>query len=427
MQRQAHPLIQANRAEGLVNYANLLQQYWPEARRRSESVEDLNWVIENTGRPRFTEGIVGGALLPTHIGPWGASTEQYNDAREYWNSPADASSALMPLVKMWQYYQDRQFLEDTLYPMMKSVAVFWENFVTFEDGKYVVYGATHEDNPGQNPIFDVDACKYMLKNTIAAANELGVDENRVGKWQEIVDNMSPVPIFLYNGKVTIREHEGRTPECPGLTFDWNPVTIQSVYYYDSIGMSASAEEKEKYINYLAVKNGIGNPRRLMSAVRLGYDINEIMEQLKLGSLDPVPVTAADFGLRANNTVIGAGFCSLLGVVQDALLQSNEGFLHIFADWYTNQAASFRRMRAKGAFLVDADQNEAGRITHVSIYSEKGKDCSVLNPWQREGRELVVYEDRKRIRAEISAANSLGDVYTFATRTGSSYELRPSEI
>lgn len=417
-QRQIHPLVNANRTEGIQNYLNIIKQYWPEAERRSSSAQHLNWVIQGTSRPyQFTAGIEGGALFPTHIGPWGASTEQYNNKNEYWNSPADATSVLMPVIKMWKYNQDEELLEE-LYPLMKSVSIFWENYVTLENGKYVVYGATHEGVTGRNPILDVDACKYMLDNTVKAAKQLGVDSDKIGIWQDIIDNMSDVPTMQYNGKITICDVEGRTQASPGYTFNSNPVTIQSVYYFDSIGMSASEEEKEKYINYLDVKNGMGSHRRLISATRLGYDINEIIEQLKSGSINKTPSDWS--GIRGNNTIGDIGATGSLAIVQDSLIQSNEGFINIFANWFDNQSASFRRLATEDAFLVDADQNEFGQVTYANIYSQKGRECSVLNPWT--GQEMEVYEDGTLISVE-KEENTLGMVYTFQTKAGSNYELR----
>ena len=420
-QRQIHPLVNANRTSGIQNYINIIKQYWPEAQRRSASVTDLNWVIEGTPRPeKFKAGIDGGALFPTHIGPWGASTEQYNGRSDYWNSPADATSVLMPVIKMWKYTLDESLLEE-LYPMMKAVSIFWENYVTLENGKYVVYGATHENVPGRNPVFDVDACKYMLNNTILAAKELEADVDKVEIWQNIVDNMSSVPTFTYNGKETICDVEGRTQSNTGHTFDGNPVTIQSVYYYDSIGMSDSVSDKEKYINYLDVKNGMGSHRRLISATRLGYDIVEIMDQLKIGSINKAP---SDWeGIRGNNTIGDIGGTGRLAIVQDSLLQSNEGFINIFANWYDDQSASFRRLRAENAFLVDADQNGFGQVTYALIHSEKGRECSVLNPWP--GQEMDVYENGILMENITEVQNLLGTVYTFATGKGKDYELKPS--
>ena len=110
----------------------------------------------------------------------------------------------------------------------------------------------------------------------------------------------------------------------------------------------------------------------------------------------------------------------MAIVQDSLLQSNEGFINIFANWYDNQETRFRRLRAENAFLVDADSNEKGQVTYAKIYSEKGKSCTVLNPWKGQG--MKVYENGEEIKTE-KEQNSLGTLYTFATKEGCSYELR----
>jgi hypothetical protein len=48
-------------------------------------------------------------------------------------------------------------------------------------------------------------------------------------------------------------------------------------------------------------------------------------------------------------------------------------------WPKYQDAKFGNLRAVGAFLVSAELKN-GEVTGVRIVSEKGKDCTVLNPW-----------------------------------------------
>ena len=159
-----------------------------------------------------------------------------------------------------------------------------------------------------------------------------------------------------------------------------------------------------------------------SATRLGYDIDEIMSDLIENAIEPEPSLWT--GMRGNNTIGDLGRAANIGIIQDSLLQSNEGFLNIFANWYDDQETKFRRLRANGAFLVDADMNEFGQVTYVNILSEKGSDCSVLNPWQEEGSDLEVYKNGENIETEVSQ-NNLGDIYTFKTEPGVIYELKPS--
>ena len=68
-------------------------------------------------------------------------------------------------------------------------------------------------------------------------------------------------------------------------------------------------------------------------------------------------------------------------VQEMLIQSHTGILHIFpaipARW---KDVSFSTLRASGAFLVSAEQ-KAGKVVKVEIVSEKGGVCKLKNPFQ----------------------------------------------
>ena len=63
-----------------------------------------------------------------------------------------------------------------------------------------------------------------------------------------------------------------------------------------------------------------------------------------------------------------------------LLQSHTGVIRIFPalpeSW---EQASFHGLRARGAFIIDADY-DGGRVQKVVIRSEKGGPLKVLNPF-----------------------------------------------
>jgi len=68
-------------------------------------------------------------------------------------------------------------------------------------------------------------------------------------------------------------------------------------------------------------------------------------------------------------------------IHEILLQSHNGYVEVFpavpAGW---ENASFRTLRAEGAFLVSA-KREQGRITEVKITAEKGGDLSLKLPFK----------------------------------------------
>ena len=72
-------------------------------------------------------------------------------------------------------------------------------------------------------------------------------------------------------------------------------------------------------------------------------------------------------------------------VDELMLQSHEGFLSWFPAWQRGvSAASFTQLRARGAFVISAAIDAAGRVAAgVRIHSEAGAACRLLSPWPDE--------------------------------------------
>lgn len=110
------------------------------------------------------------------------------------------------------------------------------------------------------------------------------------------------------------------------------------------------------------------------AVRVGYDANIIIEELKERIETHLPNLWISQG--------GGGVETLTGVplaINEMLMQSYEGILRIFPNW-TGKDARFRDLRAYGAFLVSSSMLD-GNIQSVTIKSEKGRVCMIENPWK----------------------------------------------
>ena len=71
----------------------------------------------------------------------------------------------------------------------------------------------------------------------------------------------------------------------------------------------------------------------------------------------------------------------------------------------------------GAFLVSSVYFDS-RVQYVSIESEKGRDCTVQNPWP--GEEVMLY------RNGSEAETLSGDRFTFATAVGEQITIKPRE-
>ena len=88
------------------------------------------------------------------------------------------------------------------------------------------------------------------------------------------------------------------------------------------------------------------------------------------------------------------------------MQSFEGTLRLFPCWVRSQDASFRHLRANGAFLVSSSIKN-GTIGEVELLSEQGRPCRMENPWP--GRTLLVrHSDGRTEKLQ-------GDFVEFPTR------------
>ena len=68
-------------------------------------------------------------------------------------------------------------------------------------------------------------------------------------------------------------------------------------------------------------------------------------------------------------------------------------LRVFPVWPKSKDARFMNIRAWGAFLVSSAL-KGGEVQFVSIFSEKGRDCTLANPWP--GKSVDVYRDGKKV-------------------------------
>ena len=94
-----------------------------------------------------------------------------------------------------------------------------------------------------------------------------------------------------------------------------------------------------------------------------------------------------------------------------LLQSHEGVLRFFPCWPKDQDARFGNLRAVGAFLVSAELKN-GVVAGVKIVSEKGRDCTVQNPWP--GKKVIL----------AGRETLAGERFTFKTQPEETIALAP---
>jgi len=105
-----------------------------------------------------------------------------------------------------------------------------------------------------------------------------------------------------------------------------------------------------------------------------------------------------------------------GLINEMMLQTDRGVTRVFPVFPADQAASFRRLRTFGAFVVSSEIDR-GKIGYVEIESEKGRPCQLVNPWP--GRDVRVQRDGK------PAETVRGELLELQTRPGETLRLAPA--
>jgi hypothetical protein len=103
--------------------------------------------------------------------------------------------------------------------------------------------------------------------------------------------------------------------------------------------------------------------------------------------------------------------SLPAVLNECLLQSYDGLIRVFPNTAGLGPASFRHLRAAGAFLVSA-RWDGRRVTELVIDSEKGARLRLAIPWS--ANAVLVNGARHAVRdGKLELATRPGESYSFA--------------
>jgi len=300
------------------------------------------------------------------------------------------SNAAYGLVNMAQYWRCTYDLEygKKIYPYALAVASFWEDYLKFENGRYVIYGdAIHEGSgKDKNPVLSLGLIRNALDLMIDLSSALKRDEGRQPKWKDILSKLSDFPVQKRNGKDVFRYTE------EGLDWvDGNGLGIQQIYPGNAITPDSKPELLTVARNTIDVMQRWHDQNTSNSffaaAIRVGYDSSVVLKELHKYALHTFPN-----GFQDGNPHGIENSCTVTNAINEMFCMSVGNVIRIFAHFPNNRKAGFKNIRAWGGFLVSARITE-GLISNVILVSEKGKFCTIVNPWP--GKKVVVVRNRKR--------------------------------
>lgn len=389
-----------------------------------------------------------GVYYDVAIGPKGFNISRnkrrpYDDGHTFHGQKSNAAFCAINLLMKFYHTYDLDYAREIAYPFLKEVGDFWEDYLIFENGRYIIKGDCVKEEPNWksrpgyssgvktyytkedeemenhiNNILSLGLVRALFKGLLDISKELGADENRREKWEHILENLSEFPLMKRDGRTVFRLTE------KGIDWDDSNVqAIQHIYPAGQIGLGSDPRLIEISRDTITALDRWNDTNGFVSifpaAVRVGYHPDIILRKLRekcvLYGLENFMIEHTGGGIECVSTVPNT--------INEMLMQSYEGIIRLFPVWPKHMPAKFYNLRAKGAFLVSSEYT-GGKVHFVKIKSEKGKKCILQNPWLGNNKILLEeYSDSmgKQITGKKDFLLDENEII-FETRAGYVYYL-----
>lgn len=307
----------------------------------------------------------------------------------------------------YQYTQDRAWLSETGYPVIRDCALFYTDFLQREpDGLFHAFPSNQgEDGFSGNPEDFRDRpqiirhARYCLKIAAQAALALGTDTELADTWKGMVTDLAPdagnldenLPpeFYAFDGAVIVKDAAAKP-----LYLD--PESESYRWYPGKLGFNI--------IQTLRTGQFLPDRDFLPTADLLDRWTHEngLMWAMSVGNYGHVGAWTESLGIT--------------GAIQELLLQSWEGVVRLFPGFPLSSDASFESLRTEGAFLVSA-KRENGIVEYIEISSEAGGEFQLENPWPNDC-PIIRLENGASTEATLTSDGTL----VIPTIAGEKYRL-----
>ena len=406
---------------------NIQMNYWPaEVANLSETAIPLVEYVESLREP-------GRKTAEMHCGIEGAMENKNGWTVNTMNNPfgftamgwefdwgwAPTSNAWISqnLLEHYQFTEDKDYLRENIYPIMKEAAQFWTQFLveyTHSDGKtYLVSSPSYSPEHGPRTVgttFDQELIWQLFTDTIKASETLGIDEEfraeledkrerlltpQIGKhgqvqeWKDDIDDPNNNHrhishlVGLYPGT---QINQKDTPEL----YEAAKVTM------NHRGDGGTGWSKANKINLWA---------RLLDGDRA----HRLLEnQLTTSTLENLFDTHPPFQIDGNMGAVSG--------MAEMLVQSHLGTINPLPALPTAwEDGSFDGLKARGNFEISANWNN-NSLNLLKIKSSSGNDCYLEYPGITEA--IITDANGNKITPEVVSEN----VVKFQTEVNGEYKV-----
>ena len=343
----------------------------------------------------------------------------------------------------WEHCRDKDYLRNMLYPFLKELALFYEDYlIKDEKGRLVPFpsaspetaikGRKHYSMLSSPSTIDLELIREVFEHAIEAQSILceTADEKEAAAWKNILGKV-PLPVLDKDGCLQewMEDHEPVEPGhrhrshlvglCPG-----DRITIEDTPDY-ALGARKAIERRHQYARGRTQSLTLTWDAQMFARL---YDSENAWRQfemmLKMNVLGNLLVTCNDwsgvgYGLpwfRGTKLYqIEAGI-NAAAVISEMLFQDRRGLLRILPalpqQW---ERGSIQGLCGRGGFEIGIEW-ENNQFKKAKILSKRGSRCRV-RVFGMKPQDIAVLNGRRHIKAKTD-----GDFIIFDTNPDEEYIL-----
>ena len=308
----------------------------------------------------------------------------------------------------WDYAADEVMLKNTIYPLLKDLAIFYEAFARRGwDGKVFnleptveteAYGISYQMRYTRNNTGALTMFRWTLNTAIEAAQYLNVDADLIPGWREVAENLAPYPKFMMSGGEILGNNEvffpSHSPGDHGMKNAYNVANLS-----DEINLDSPQELKDMMIRTADVIMSSGGPYVLVGA-----------------SADYIPPRYANGATKIETY---AQLASQVVATPERLMNSRSGRIHLFPVVPEWTVATFRGFLARGGFEVSATRDESG-VQAVVVKARRSVPLQLMNPWKGKHPAVTDITTGKTVGYKMDKSN--GECIVFNAEAGHAYSF-----